>query len=124
MYRTDGTARSQYVRYGEWLEHQPADRLARKRAEADALFHKVGSTFAVYGQEEGAERLIPFDIVPRVLPVEEWIRLEVGLKQRVQALNAFIHDIYHEQAGRPARRFAGGQFVARRRYQGYRVPAM
>jgi uncharacterized circularly permuted ATP-grasp superfamily protein len=97
MYRTDGTARSQYVRYGEWLEHQPADRLARKRAEADALFHKVGITFAVYGQEEGAERLIPFDIVPRVLPLEEWIRLEGGLKQRVQALNAFIHDIYHEQ---------------------------
>ena len=51
----------------------------------------------MYGQEEGAERLIPFDIVPRVLPREEWIRLEAGLKQRVQALNAFIRDIYHEQ---------------------------
>jgi uncharacterized circularly permuted ATP-grasp superfamily protein len=97
MYRTDGMARSHYLRYGEWLKHQPADRLAQKRAEADALFHKVGITFAVYGQEEGAERLIPFDIVPRVLPLEEWIRLESGLKQRVQALNAFIHDIYHEQ---------------------------
>ncbi len=51
----------------------------------------------MYGQEEGAERLIPFDIVPRVLPLEEWIRLEAGLKQRVRALNAFIHDIYHDQ---------------------------
>jgi len=47
--------------------HQPAERLAQKRAEADALFHRVGITFAVYGQDEGAERLIPFDIVPRVL---------------------------------------------------------
>ncbi len=97
MYRTDGVARSHYLRYGEWLKHQPADRLVQKRAEADALFHRVGITFAVYGQEEGAERLIPFDIVPRVLPLEEWIRLESGLKQRVHALNAFIHDIYHEQ---------------------------
>ena len=97
MYRTDGTARSHYLRYGDWLKHQPADRLTQKRAEADALFHRVGITFAVYGQEEGAERLIPFDIVPRVLPLEEWIRLENGLKQRVSALNAFIHDIYHEQ---------------------------
>ncbi len=97
MYRTDGTARSHYLRYGDWLKQQPADRLAQKRAEADALFHRVGITFAVYGQEEGAERLIPFDIVPRVLPLEEWVRLESGLKQRVHALNAFIHDIYHEQ---------------------------
>ena len=53
------------------------------------MFHRVGITFAVYGQEEGSERLIPFDIVPRVLPREEWIRLETGLKQRVRALNSF-----------------------------------
>jgi uncharacterized circularly permuted ATP-grasp superfamily protein len=89
--------RAHYQRYAEWLAAQPAERLAQKRAEADALFHRVGITFAVYGQEEGAERLIPFDIVPRVLPVEEWARLEAGLKQRVKALNAFIHDIYHDQ---------------------------
>ena len=97
MYLDQGAARSHYSRYSEWLKAQPADRLAQKRAEADALFHRVGITFAVYGQEEGAERLIPFDIVPRVLPWEEWIRLEGGLKQRVRALNAFIHDIYHDQ---------------------------
>jgi uncharacterized circularly permuted ATP-grasp superfamily protein len=89
--------RSHYQRYSEWLQTQPAERLAQKRAEADALFHRVGITFAVYGQEEGAERLIPFDIVPRVLPADEWVRLEAGLKQRVRALNAFIHDIYHDQ---------------------------
>src|SRR6201994_3224201 len=93
----DGTNRTHYLRYNDWLEHQPEDRLAQKRAEADALFHRVGITFAVYGQEEGAERLIPFDIVPRVLPHEEWVKLEGGLKQRVRALNAFIHDIYHDQ---------------------------
>ena len=97
MYLEPGAPRAHYLRYAEWLGSQPADRLAQKRAEADALFHRVGITFAVYGQEEGAERLIPFDIVPRVLPLEEWIRLEGGLKQRVRALNAFIHDIYHDQ---------------------------
>ncbi len=97
MYRSDGATRPQYLSYAHWLKQQPADRLSQKRAEADALFHRVGITFAVYGQEEGAERLIPFDIVPRVMPLEEWIRLEGGLKQRVRALNAFIHDIYHDQ---------------------------
>jgi uncharacterized circularly permuted ATP-grasp superfamily protein len=97
MALADGTTRAHYLRYAEWLTRQPAERLAQKRAEADALFHRVGITFAVYGQDEGAERLIPFDIVPRVMPLEEWIRLETGLKQRVRALNAFIHDIYHDQ---------------------------
>ena len=97
MILSDGAARPHYLRYAEWLKDQPAERLSQKRAEADALFHRVGITFAVYGQEEGAERLIPFDIVPRVLPVEEWVRLAGGLKQRVRALNAFIHDIYHDQ---------------------------
>ncbi len=97
MLAGDGAARTHYRRYDDWLRSQPADRLAQKRAEADALFHRVGITFAVYGQEEGAERLIPFDIVPRVLPHDEWSRLETGLAQRVSALNAFLHDIYHEQ---------------------------
>lgn len=97
MYPDSGAARSHCQRYDDRLKAQPAERLAQKRAEADVLFHRVGITFAVYGQEEGAERLIPFDIVPRVLPAEEWVRLEAGLKQRVRALNAFIHDIYHDQ---------------------------
>jgi uncharacterized circularly permuted ATP-grasp superfamily protein len=97
MYVAEGSARGHYLSYSEWLHAQPAERLVQKRAEADALFHRVGITFAVYGQEEGTERLIPFDLVPRVLPRDEWLRLEGGLKQRVRALNAFIHDIYHEQ---------------------------
>ena len=81
---------------GGWPISRPCP-LTQKRAEADALFHRVGITFAVYGQEEGTELLIPFEIVPRVLPLEEWIRLDIGLKHRVSALIAFIHDIYHEQ---------------------------
>lgn len=76
LYLGDGAARPHYSRYTEWLSNQPAERLAQKRAEADALFHRVGITFAVDGQEEGTERLIPFDIVPRVLPLEEWILLD------------------------------------------------
>src|ERR1035438_4876704 len=79
MYLGDGAARSHYLRYAEWLQEQPAELLTQKRAEADALFHRVGITFAVYGQEEGAERLIPFDIVPRIIPLDEWSRLENGL---------------------------------------------
>lgn len=97
MFSAAGDRRQHYRRYSDWLDAQPAVELAQKRAEADALFHRVGITFAVYGQEEGTERLIPFDIVPRVLPYAEWQRIEAGLKQRVRALNAFIHDIYHDQ---------------------------
>ncbi|HEV7356416.1 MAG TPA: circularly permuted type 2 ATP-grasp protein [Steroidobacteraceae bacterium] len=97
IYLREGAVRAHYLRYAQWLGGQPEDRLAQKRAEADALFHRVGITFAVYGEDEGLERLIPFDIVPRVLPREEWIQLETGLKQRVRALNSFIHDIYHDQ---------------------------
>jgi len=92
-----GDPRSHCRQYYGWLREQPAEHLTRKRAEADALFHRVGITFAVYGENEGTERLIPFDIVPRILPASEWAQLEQGLKQRVRALNAFIADIYHEQ---------------------------
>jgi uncharacterized circularly permuted ATP-grasp superfamily protein len=71
--------------------------IARKRDEADIAFHRVGITFAVYGEDSGKERLIPFDIVPRIIAAKEWKRLADGLRQRVKALNAFLHDIYHEQ---------------------------
>src|SRR5215813_8749178 len=92
-----GTPRQHCQSYCGWLDEQPAERLAQKRTEADALFHRVGITFAVYGENAGTERLIPFDIVPRILPSAEWTQLEKGLKQRVRALNAFIADIYHDQ---------------------------
>jgi uncharacterized circularly permuted ATP-grasp superfamily protein len=92
-----GAPRPHCRQYHGWLLEQSGEQLARKRAEADALFHRVGITFAVYGENEGTERLIPFDIVPRIMPAAEWAQLERGLKQRVQALNAFLADIYHEQ---------------------------
>jgi len=97
MLDADGLPRAHCERFASWLKEQPSERLAQKRAEADALFHRVGITFAVYGENAGTERLIPFDIVPRILPVDEWSKLEIGLKQRVRALNAFIADIYHDQ---------------------------
>jgi uncharacterized circularly permuted ATP-grasp superfamily protein len=97
MLDAQGGPRPHCARYCGWLNEQPAERLAHKRAEADALFHRVGITFAVYGENAGTERLIPFDIVPRILPLEEWTALEAGLKQRVRALNAFVSDVYHGQ---------------------------
>jgi uncharacterized circularly permuted ATP-grasp superfamily protein len=97
MIAPDGRARPHYREYSNWLLAQGMDRLEKKSAEADALFHRFGITFAVYGQAEGTERLIPFDVVPRVLPHDEWLKLEAGLKQRVRALNAFVADVYDAQ---------------------------
>ncbi len=92
-----GRVRRHYGEFERWLATMPADRIAAKRADADALFRRVGITFAVHGEDSGAERLIPFDIVPRIITAAEWRKLFKGLRQRVQALNAFISDIYHEQ---------------------------
>jgi uncharacterized circularly permuted ATP-grasp superfamily protein len=97
MHTADGDIREHYRTFVSWLANTPSDRVAQKRAEADTLFHRVGITFAVYGEEAGTERLIPFDIVPRIIPTAEWHHLAAGLKQRVRALNAFIADIYHDQ---------------------------
>ncbi len=71
--------------------------MLRKSQEAEDLFRKTGITFAVYGKEEAEERLIPFDLVPRVISGGEWSRLSRGIEQRVRAINAFLHDIYHRQ---------------------------
>jgi uncharacterized circularly permuted ATP-grasp superfamily protein len=92
-----GEIRAHFRALSEWLAATPAERVAEKRREADLLFHRVGITFAVYGDEAGAERLIPFDTIPRVIPRREWDMLERGLRQRVAALNRFLHDIYHRQ---------------------------
>jgi uncharacterized circularly permuted ATP-grasp superfamily protein len=97
MRADDGEVRAHFRALSEWLAETPAERVAEKRREADLLFHRVGITFAVYGDEAGAERLIPFDTIPRVIPREEWQALERGLRQRVAALNRFLHDIYHRQ---------------------------
>jgi len=97
MRAASGDVRAHFRALSEWLAETPAERVAEKRREADLLFHRVGITFAVYGDEAGAERLIPFDTIPRVIPREEWQALERGLRQRVAALNRFLHDIYHRQ---------------------------
>ena len=121
-----GEVREHYQTFASWLARTPEERLARKRAEADMLFHRVGITFTVYGEEAGTERLIPFDIVPRIIPATEWRHLAAGLKQRVRALNSFINDIYHAQeilqAGRipPEQVLCNGQY--RPEMQGIDVP--
>lgn len=86
-----------YQRYHEWLESLSKEMLKRKEQEAELLFRRLGITFAVYGESDEGERLIPFDVVPRIFGAGEWKRLEKGLVQRVRALNAFLHDIYHDQ---------------------------
>jgi uncharacterized circularly permuted ATP-grasp superfamily protein len=95
MNALDGQVRAHYRGFRDWLSVMPPESIAQKRAEADSAFHRVGITFAVYGEEAGTERLIPFDIIPRIIPAAEWASLNVGLAQRVRALNAFIHDVYH-----------------------------
>jgi len=97
MIDANGGVRAHYRGYDEWLKTTPPERIARKRAEADLAFHRVGITFAVYGEESGKERLIPFDIIPRIIPSAEWAAMQSGLRQRVKALNLFLHDIYHDQ---------------------------
>jgi uncharacterized circularly permuted ATP-grasp superfamily protein len=89
--------RHSYAAYDRWLKQQDPARLTEKMRDAERVFRKTGITFAVYGEEEAAERLIPFDIVPRILSGSEWRRLTQGIEQRVQALNAFLDDIYHRQ---------------------------
>ncbi|MBV6321832.1 circularly permuted type 2 ATP-grasp protein [Duganella violaceipulchra] len=89
--------REHYREFCGWLQRQSAETIERKRAEADLTFRRVGITFAVYGDDAGTERLIPFDTIPRIIPAAEWKQLQTGLVQRVQALNMFIHDIYHDQ---------------------------
>ena len=98
MRTPEGALRPHYRAFADWLERTPPDRIAQKRGEAERIFHRVGITFAVYGEQAGTERLIPFDLVPRIIPADEWARLEAGLVQRVRTLNLFLHDIYHEQA--------------------------
>ncbi|HEX9195584.1 MAG TPA: circularly permuted type 2 ATP-grasp protein [Azonexus sp.] len=97
MIDANGGVRAHYRAYDEWLKATPPERIARKRAEADLAFHRVGITFAVYGEEAGKERLIPFDIIPRIIPAAEWKAMQSGLRQRVKALNMFLHDVYHDR---------------------------
>jgi len=95
MLDADGRPRPHYQAYARWLADAGPAKVAEWQKEADLLFRRVGITFNVYGDTSGTERLIPFDLIPRVISADEWRLLERGLRQRVQALNAFLHDIYH-----------------------------
>lgn len=97
MRQPDGSVRSAYSNYCEWYDEQDPKLLRRKHSEAETNFRKTGITFNVYGEDEAEERLIPFDMVPRVIDAREWRRLTRGIEQRVSALNAFMHDLYHRQ---------------------------
>src|ERR1700704_1235680 len=126
MQASDGSVRAHYQPFADWLKRTTAEQIAHKREEAERAFHRVGITFAVYGEDAGTERLIPFDIVPRIIPSDEWRILEAGLKQRVRALNLFLEDVYHDQkilkAGRiPSERVLGNAQY-RREMAGLDVP--
>jgi uncharacterized circularly permuted ATP-grasp superfamily protein len=97
MTKGDGAARALYSRIAKWLETSPPGLLDSRRQQAEMLFRRIGITFAVYGDKEAAERLIPFDIIPRLLGHDEWLRLEAGLVQRVKVLNMFLTDVYGAQ---------------------------
>ncbi len=86
--------RAPYARLAEWLSETPPELFATRREQAELFFRRLGITFAVYGDADAGERLIPFDIVPRVIDAAEWAFLERGLVQRAKALNAFLNDVY------------------------------
>ncbi len=89
--------RDHYREYFQWLNSSPEQTLTQRRAQADLLFRRMGITFTVYGDEGGTERLIPSDVIPRIITSEDWEYLERGLAQRVRAINMFLADIYHDQ---------------------------
>src|ERR1700734_1312283 len=90
----EGSVRPAYVELSRWLKEVPPDVLDYRRREAELFFRRLGITFAVYGDPEAQERLIPFDIIPRILAQSEWQLLERGLEQRVKAINAYVKDAY------------------------------
>src|SRR6476646_10005250 len=94
MSGVDGAVRPAYKELSAWLSEVRPDVLDFRRREAEVLFRRIGITFAVYGEAEATERLIPFDVIPRILAGSEWRTLQRGLEQRVKAINAYIRDIY------------------------------
>ena len=97
MHNADGSVREPYRELDAWLREQPEQALGLMAAAAEGIFRRMGITFAVYGSSEAIEKSIPFDVIPRIISAMEWRRLSKGIEQRVRALNAFLHDIYHRQ---------------------------
>ena len=128
MYDGNDRVRAHYREFERWLSEQTPDAMQFKRAEADLVFRRVGVTFAVYGAkddpdgkngeaDEATERLIPFDVVPRISPAAEWKQLEAGLRQRVRALNMFLRDVYHDQDILRAGRIPADQILRNAQYR-------
>ena len=117
MYDAQGACRPHYRAFAQWLADTPQELLAQRRREADLLFHRAGITFTLYGDEQGTERLIPFDIITRAIPASEWRTVERGCIQRVQALNLFLADLYHEQRILKAGIIPAEQVLANEGYQ-------
>ena len=92
-----GNVREAYKGYHEWFAAQDQKWLAGRGKEAESFFRRTGITFNVYGDTAGQERLIPFDMIPRIITRNEWTKLSAGIEQRVRAINAFLHDLYHKR---------------------------
>jgi uncharacterized circularly permuted ATP-grasp superfamily protein len=126
IYQASGDAWPEAGPLVTWLTNQPREALERRRREADVLFRRLGITFLVYDDEANTERLIPFDLVPRLISAPVWKRLSQGLVQRVRALNAFLKDVYHEQeilkAGKVPAALIRGNTQYRPEMQGLDVP--
>tara|TARA_R110002072_G_scaffold216609_6_gene373959 strand:- start:1649 stop:3061 length:1413 start_codon:yes stop_codon:yes gene_type:complete len=97
MMDAEGRPHEPYADYAAWMATMEGPALRRKAREAEAFFRRTGITFNVYGRAAADERLIPFDLVPRIISAREWAKLTKGIEQRVRAINAFLHDIYHDQ---------------------------
>ena len=97
MFDESGNVRPLYNELAAWLKANPMDLLRLRSKEAETIFRRLGITFAVYEEGNDLERLIPFDVLPRLISAREWNFLERGLEQRVRALNAFLVDVYHDQ---------------------------
>ena len=95
MSGTGDAVRPPYERVSDWIERCGTELLHKRSEEAEVIFRRIGITFAVYGEGGDPERLIPFDLVPRVFAEAEWRRLDQGIRQRARALNAFLYDVYH-----------------------------
>lgn len=126
MYQADGSVRAHYAAYADWLQDKQVEYLLQKQREADTLYARLGITFAVYGDETGVERAIPFDIIPRILDAPAWSKIRDGVCQRVRALNAFLLDIYHDQdivrAGVVPAEYVTGNSLYRPEMRGFAVP--
>jgi uncharacterized circularly permuted ATP-grasp superfamily protein len=94
MRDSGGSVRPAYAELSQWLSQIPSGTLDYRRREAELFFRRIGITFAVYGDPEAQERLIPFDVIPRIIAAAEWDTLRRGLEQRVKAVNAYIKDVY------------------------------